>query len=135
MKKTIRTVALFAGLSLVAVGCQKEDINKQSFPAGNQQAYINASYTIDDVAMHATFSDEKSWQEFLHWMVGLAEEGHRVSLGNDAVVRSMTKETVTFVTNSQSEAEAWCDRMFKKGYQVSIEYDVKTQTYFCEAVR
>lgn len=29
MNKTTRTVALFAGLSLVAVGCQKEDINNQ----------------------------------------------------------------------------------------------------------
>lgn len=82
MKKTVKTVALFLGMSLVAVSCQKEDVFETSSDVESTEAYISVTYFVDDIAMHATFNDESSWQEFLHQMLALAEEGHRVRYGS-----------------------------------------------------
>ena len=101
MKQNIKTVALFIGLSMLAVGCQKETIVDNGTVTETLQAYINVDYTIDGVDMHATFNDEASWQEFLHWMFTLAEKGHRVSFGDSNRVQGVTKETVTYTTQSR----------------------------------
>ncbi len=82
MKKTVKTVALFLGMSLVAASCQKEDVFETSSDVESTEVYISVTYFVDDIAMHATFNDESSWQEFLHQMFALAEEGHRVRFGS-----------------------------------------------------
>lgn len=135
MKHSIKTVALFIGLSMVAVSCQKENIVEQGISAEDHHAYISVDYTIDGAAMHATFQDEASWHEFLHWMFALAEEGHRVSFGDSNRLSGLTKEKVTYTTQSQTDAESWGDKMAKKGYQVTIDYNEKTKTYTCVAIR
>lgn len=135
MNRNMKTVALFLGLSLVAMSCQKENIVEQIIPAEEQQAYIGVIYTIDGVTMHAKFSNEESWLAFVHWMVVLAEEGHRVSFEDDTSEYGITKETVTYVTSSQSDAESWGAKMAKEGYRVSIYYDAKNNLYNCVATR
>lgn len=82
MKKTIKTVALFLGMSLVAASCQKENVVEIASDVESTEAYISVTYFVDGIAMHATFNDESSWQEFLHQMFALAEEGHRVRFGS-----------------------------------------------------
>lgn len=82
MKKTIKTVALFLGMSLVVASCQKENVVEIVSNVESTEAYISVTYFVDDIAMHATFNDESSWQEFLHQMFALAEKGHRVRFGS-----------------------------------------------------
>lgn len=82
MRNHYKTIALFLGLSLVAVSCQKENVVETSSDVESTEAYISVTYFVDDIAMHATFNDESSWQEFLHQMLALAEEGHRVRYGS-----------------------------------------------------
>ena len=82
MKKTIKTVALFLGMSLAAASCQKENVVEIASNVESTEAYISVTYFVDGIAMHATFNDESSWQEFLHQMFALAEEGHRVRFGS-----------------------------------------------------
>ena len=133
MKRKIITFALFAGLSLVAASCQKENVVEQSISA--EMAYINVNYSIDGVEMHVSFDDEASWRAFLYRMIALAEEGHRVSFGENGHEYGVTKETVTFVTGSHSEATEWSNTMVKKGYRVTVDFDDKTKTYTCVAVK
>lgn len=135
MNLNYKSVALFLDLSLVVASCQKENVVEQSVSAEDQQSFISVVYTVDDVTRHATFTDEESWRAFIHWMVALSEEGHRVSFEEDAVKYGMTKETVTYVTSSQSDAETWSAKMAKDGYRVSVFYDKKTNLYTCEATR
>lgn len=82
MKYSYKTIALFLGLGLVAASCQKEDVFETSSDVESTEEYISVTYFVDDIAMHATFNDESSWQEFLHQMFALAEEGHRVRFGS-----------------------------------------------------
>ena len=82
MKQNYKTIALFLGLSLVAVSCQKENVVEIASNVESTEAYISVTYFVDGIAMHATFNDESSWQEFLHQMFALAEEGHRVRFGS-----------------------------------------------------
>ncbi len=135
MNKTTRTVALFAGLSLVAVGCQKEDIVKLNVAGEETQAFIDVFYTIDDESLHATFDDEQSWNAFLHRLFTLAEEGHNVSFGDKRMESFVTKEVLTYTTTSQPEAMEWADRKFKAGYKVMVNYDEKTGIYTCVAIK
>ena len=135
MKRKIITFALFAGLSMLAIGCQKETFAEHDAEVETTHEYISVNYSIDGVNMQATFNDESSWREFLHWMFALAEEGRRVSFGDCNRISGLTKETVTYTTKSQSDAEAWADMMYKNGYEVSIDFDEKTNTYTCVAIK
>ncbi len=82
MRNHYKTIALFLGLSMVAASCQKENVVETASNVESTEAYISVTYFVDDIAMHATFNDESSWQEFLHQMFALAEEGHRVRFGS-----------------------------------------------------
>ena len=107
MKKTIKTVALFIGLGMLAVSCQKESFTDVYSSVEEMQEYINVYYTIDGVDMQASFSDEESWQEFLNRMMALVKKGHCVSLRDSRYEHRMAKEVITFETPEQDEANKW----------------------------
>ena len=92
-------------------------------------------YNIDGVTYQASFDNEESWKDFLHWLFALAEEGHRVSFRNANQERGITKETVTHVTFDHDEALAWADNMRKRGYEVTVTFDENTKEYTCVAIR
>ena len=135
MKYNFKTMALFVGLSMLAVSCQKETFVEQDTEVEATREYISVNYSIDGVNMQATFNDETSWREFLHWLFVMAEERHRVSFGDSSRINGLTKETVTYTTKSQTDAESWGDKMIKKGYQVYISFDEKTKTYNSIAIK
>lgn len=121
-------------MSMAAASCQKENLVEQQ----NTEAdvtYKTVYYTVDGVTSQASFVSEESWQEFLDWIVTLAEEGHRVSFRNAKQERSLTKEVVTFTTNKHEEAVAWANQMEKAGYEVAVDYDPKTGIYTCVAIK
>ena len=47
----------------------------------------------------------------------------------------ITKETVIYTTKSRTDAEKWADNMSDAGYEVSIDFDEKTKTYTCVAIK
>ena len=47
MKKTVKTFALFLGMSLVAVSCQKENVEDFQTPVLEQAETVTMHYVID----------------------------------------------------------------------------------------
>ena len=136
-KHTITIVALLAVLSMVAAGCQKEEIVGSQIAVQESSSTHSVLYCIDGVQHSGTFYTEEEWVAFLDRMFALAEEGHHVSFReNDEENRVVsTKEKVVYTTPNRQEAEAWADIMVDKGYSVSIEYDEATGIYTCTAVK
>ena len=135
MRKTFITIALFAVLGGLTVSCQTENlIDETNVIAENETCHV-VSYTIDGETYHLTLVGEEAWQDFLNYVLDLAEEGHEVSFRNEETIQNIvsTKETVTFTTSNREEAYAWGKTMFYKGYGVTIDYDKEKKTYTCYA--
>jgi len=137
MKKVIRTVALFAVLSMVAVGCQKETITDWQANMVMPSETHNVVYTVDGTTYTASFSSEVEWLAFLDRLFALAEEGRSVSFRNaeSPVNTKQNREIVTYTTRDKADAENWADVMQKGGYRVRIDFDEHTGIYTCTAVR
>lgn len=134
MKKVIKTIALLAVMGMTATGCQKENIVDSQGTVADV-TFKTVYYTIDGVTMQTSFVSEESWNEFLDWLVTLAEEGRRVSFRNANQERGLKKDVVTYTTKSHDEAVAWAYQMEKAGYSVAIDYDQATGVYTCVAIK
>lgn len=90
MKKNIKTIAVFAALSLIAAGCQKDEtILPQSTV---QEATSNTvKYTVDGKKYCQIIRSEQDWSDFLYRMLALAEEGHTVSISSRVAATSAVK--------------------------------------------
>lgn len=136
MNKTIRTVAVFAVLSMMAVSCQKEQIYDPQIAVVQTNAMYTIHYTVDGVSYTTIINDETSWHQFLLRMVALAREGHSVSFRDSSQTGvSVTKEVVTYTTTSEDDAVEWASKMIADGYSVDIQYDRKTGIYTCTAIK
>lgn len=137
MKKKTQTIALFAVLSLAAVGCQKENVKDfaNEAPVSETSDVYMVFYSVDGVEHRITLHGESEYQTFIHEMAELAKRGHRVVVRdeNRSSQNATTKEVIQFSTNSQEEAETWMDLRVKEGYSVSMAYDEKTGMYNCLA--
>ncbi len=133
MKKPTITLALLAVLSLVNTGCQKETIVE---PRAHDVAEENSTacvmlYSVDGVAGRTAVKTPAERAAFIRWIVGLAEEGHRVIFrqeGNTVNVLA-PKDTQTYSSKKKHEVEMWADEMIQQGYTVVIEYDKDTGYY------
>lgn len=134
MKKVIKTIALLTIMGMTATSCQKENIVDPQGTVANV-TLKTVYYTVDGVTSQATFVSEESWNEFLDWLVTLAEEGHRVSFRNANQERSLRKDVVTYTTKSHDDAVNWAYQMEKAGYSVAIDYDQATGVYTCVAIK
>ena len=135
MKKTVKTFALFLGMSLVAVSCQKENVEDFQTPVLEQAETVTMHYVIDGEVYQTVFANEQAWNDFLDYLIGLAEEGHRVSFRRGGNEQRVSKDVVTYVTTDHDKAHAWAYEMGKAGYEVSISYDEKTKEYTCIAIK
>ena len=137
MKKIFITIALFAVLGTLAVSCQKENIIDQTVSVEENRQVYRVTYSIDGATYHLTLVGEDTWHVFLHRMIALAEEGHRVTFRNEEASSGIasTKEVVTYSTSSHEAAYKWADEMVLKGYSVTIEYDERTGIYTCTAIK
>ena len=138
MKLIFKSLALLAVLSIAATGCQKDNIVESQTSMRVQQNVIvrDVTYTIDGITFYATIHGDQNWQDFLKQMFDLIKEGHKVSIRNSDISSngSLTKQTVTYTTSSQSDAQQWTDKMTREGYEVWVEYDPRTGIYTCTAV-
>ncbi len=135
MNRKIRTVALFAVLSLAAASCQKEnDVYPMVGPEQTTET-IQVTYSINGEVYQATIN-ESEWDAFIERMLALARKGYEVSFsrnGNSLV--SQSKEKLTFVTTDSDKAEAWVKDKIKKGYAVTVTFDQNTGEYTCIAIK
>ena len=137
MKRTFPTIALLAVLGTMAVGCQKENIVENATIVAQVGETRTIIYTVDGTERQITLVGDEAWSDFLHHMLAMAREGHRVSFRNGKTPLSVTsaKETVTFTTTDQNEAYTWCDNMYNAGYSVTMYYDKDKGIYTCIAVK
>ena len=134
MKVNFKILALSLVLGTMAVGCQKEDLPNDV--TGTEQVTIKVVYSVDGELFSTELIGEGAWNDFVHQMLALAREGHRVTFSrNGSLATSATKEKVVFVTDSDEEAHQWANKMTDQGYIVSIEFDESTGKYTCTAIK
>lgn len=139
MNKTTKTIALFSVLSLMTVGCQKE--NTADYVPENSVVETSAVYTvqysIDGVLHQTTLHSKTERTDFFRLLIAMTQNGHEVYF-YDASTTSQnvfTKEMVYFSTASEEEALAWADKMVDEGYKVSVTFDSKNKVFNCVARR
>ncbi len=136
MNKRIITVALLAVLGTMAVSCQKETINELSPVAAQSATAYTVTYYVDGTRMQTVVNNNEELALLLNRLAALAREGHRVVVHQgDTASQSVTKEKVTFHTNSKEEAVAWCASMVLDGYFVEMFFDEATGEYICTAIK
>ena len=135
MKRNMISVALFAMLATMAVGCQKENYVDSQSTVASVGSVRTVLYTINGVEHLVTLYGDEEWDAFVDSMMSLAQQGYNVSFVNQNVAASgvATKDVQTFTTPSQEEAKAWSKEKAEQGYTVSIKY--KDGLYICVAVR
>ena len=135
MKKPVISIALFALLATMTVGCQKENLVSPQSAVAEIGTVRTVSYTVDGVAHQITVTGDVAWNDFLHQMMALCREGHEVFFRDTKSSLSGVKETLTYTAKTETEAIAWCDARFKEGYSVGMQYDREKQEYKCYAIR
>lgn len=137
MKKTLKTLAVALPLILFATSCQKETVDYGETRTEQQAMYSQVFYTVDGKSMSSVVANEEAWQLFLNQMTRLAEEGHYVTfrLVGATNRQGMSKEKLTYITSSQTDAQNWCDIKAKDGYEVSMTYDPVDKVYICTAIK
>ena len=136
MKKTIITVALLAVLGTMAISCQKETVNDLSPVAAQSATAYTVTYYVDGVKLQTRVNNNEELTFLLNQLAALAREGHRVAVHKgDTASLSVTKEKVTFKTDSKEEAAAWCNAMISDGYTVEMYFDEATGEYICIATK
>lgn len=139
-KMNIKSVIIISALCMTAASCHKESVfgvsdMGQSVEQPSETRYIQ--YTVNGATHYMIITGEEEWQSFLTWIMQMAREGNSVSLRDEcsSSFQQGTKETVTFTTTNEGEAKAWCEQMLLQGYEITIEYNESTGTYFCKATR
>ena len=132
MKKTIRTVVLFAVLGLAAAGCQKDNFVAPQTTVTE----MTISYYVGDRYGSTVLTDDAAWDAFLDRMLALAREGYEVTIFSGSSINgTSSKEVITYTTTSEGEAKEWAKDMSHQGYNVSISYDDETGIYTCIAFK
>lgn len=139
MNKTTKTIALFSVLSLMTVGCQKE--NTADYVPENSVAETSTvctvQYSIDGVLHQTTLHSKTERTEFFRLLIAMTQNGHEVFFYDSATTSQnvFTKEIVYFSTASEEEALAWADKMVDDGYKVSVTFDPDNKVFNCVARR
>ena len=132
MKKTIRAMALFAVLGVVATGCQRDNYVVPQATVTE----MTVNYSAGDLYGSTVLTDDAAWDAFLDRMLALAREGYEVTIFNGSSAScTSSKEVVTYTTDNEDDAKHWAKHMFDEGYQVTIKYDDETGIYTCTAVK
>ncbi len=136
MNKSIKSVALLAVLSTMAVGCQKETFVEPMSSVAEIDTTYTVTYTIDGVHYQKTLIGEQAWSNFLQQIFALAEQGHEIRIldENFSSCVAATKDVATFSSSDKEKAYAWCTKMYLAGYLVTISYDEEKKVYNCTAV-
>ena len=135
MKRIIRTMFVFAAISMFATSCQKESFVEPI--ASEQQAPMQYSYnyTVDGISYSMHIENESDWESFVMNMLTLAEEGHAVTFTKYKNYVNASKEVVTYSTADKQDAYNWAANMASQGYTVTVTFDNNTGLFNCTAIR
>lgn len=128
MKHIIQTLALCASMLWLATACQPE------VPVGEPLPTYKLEYSVDNSTHTETLVGDPALDSLLRRLVVATGNGSRVHvkmLEFDGQAPA-TKETRTFVSDSEEEAVAWSRNMLKQGYDVEIVQ--KDGHYHCTAL-
>ena len=135
MKKIVRTMFVFAAISLFAVSCQKESfVEPVALEQQSSMQYSN-HYTVDGVTCSIRIENEDEWSAFVMQALTLAEEGHVVTFSKYNVNTDASKEVVTYSTADKQDAYNWAANMTSQGYTVTVVFDNNTGLFNCTATR
>ncbi|MBR2959370.1 MAG: hypothetical protein IKC19_07075 [Bacteroidales bacterium] len=136
MNKKSKTVAIFAMLSMVAVGCHKES-EMELCPVssiGMQGDVVLLSYSVDGTNCVTAIYGSSAYRDFIYQLLALAEQGHEVSFAFVSETgQAVVKDVVTYSTTDKDAAFAWADKMIADGYSVTVSYDAVNGVYNCLA--
>lgn len=137
MNKTTKTVALFSVLSLMAVGCQKENVTDYVPETSIAEAstVYTVQYVVDSVLHNATLHSKSERAELFRQLLAMAKNGHEVVFydGNKTEQCAATKEVVHYSTADEDDALKWVSNMYDNGYKVTVSFDEKKKVYNCVA--
>ena len=138
IKHQAKLAALLAVLSLATTSCQKENLTEPSLQGIEEDSSTVCvmSYSVDGIAGRISLKTPAEREAFIHRMIALAEEGHRVTFRqeNSTVNALAPKDVKTYSTKDKDKAYAWADQMALLGYTVTVEYNENTGVYTCTAV-
>lgn len=140
MNKKIITVALMALLSILSVGCSKQE-GFSLIVDGNGNEYrvrqnLMVYYTIDGRRGELVeIMNDAELYRFMDKMVGESYRGHVVNVIPGKQQKGETKDKTTHTTTSRGEAVSWSTKKIREGYSVEIRYNRDTKTYTCTAVK
>ena len=141
MKKLMKVVALCSVVSLMTVGCQKEeyDVANPGTSASASRVVCTIQYYIDGIQHRKVISNENEMQVFMEWLFSLAREGRSIMYFDADKVGQcpfvVGKDVKTYHTADSQKAKEWCDRMKEAGYEVQIEFNERTGEFECTATR
>jgi hypothetical protein len=138
MNKKIITVALMALLSILSVGCSKQD-GFSLIVDGNEyrvRQNLMVYYTIDGRRGELVeIMNDAELYRFMDKMVGESYRGHVVNVTPGKQIKGGTKEKTSHTTTNRGEAVSWSTKKMREGYSVEIRYNRDTKTYTCTAVK
>lgn len=138
MNKKIITVALMALLSILSVGCSKQDGFSISVDGNGNEYRVRQNlmvyYTIDGRRGELVeIMNDAELYRFMDKMVGEAYRGHVVNVTPGKQINGGTKEKTSHTTTNRGEAVSWSTKKMREGYSVEIRYNRDTKTYTCTA--
>lgn len=137
MNKTSKTVALFSVLSLLAIGCQKENVTDYVSETTISEVGVvyRVQYTVDGVQHQITLHSPAERTDFFRQLLTMAKNGHEVVFynGDKTEQCAATKDVVHYSTAEEGDALTWADKMYENGYKVRITYDEKKKVFNCIA--
>lgn len=140
MNKKIITVALMALLSILSVGCSKQEGFYLSVDGNGNEYRVRQNlmvyYTIDGRRGELVeIMNDAELYRFMDKMVGESYRGHVVNVIPGKQQKGETKDKTTHTTTSRGEAVSWSTKKIREGYSVEIRYNRDTKTYTCTAVK
>jgi hypothetical protein len=137
MKKYIIPATLLVMISLTSVSCKKETIaNQPTAHVENCNTRI-IQYSVNGQTYHRAILNDDDWNTFMSSMLALAREGYIVTImdENRSLYENCPKETVTFTTKNEDEANQWAFKKTLEGYVVEITFNRETGEFTCIANR
>ena len=130
-------MALLSVLSMMAVGCQKENVTNyvSETSISEASAVYTVQYAVDGVLHHTTLHSKPERTDFFRQLFAMAKNGHEVVFydGGKTEQCFATKDVIHYSTTDEDDALAWADKMYDNGYKVRISFDEENKVFNCVA--
>ena len=120
MRKHLVSVALFAVMATLTVGCQKEDFTEQNPAVSEKGVLYTVNYFVDGVAQQAVLYSDTELVALYESLMTLASQGHAIFIEGNGNGCMATKDVQTYVTSDRLKAMQWAMDMSMLGYNVNV---------------